>query len=59
MSGHFLRYRRDIDDGVRFARLRYPAHRDVTAEQAEAMRQAMPDPDRFEITSTHPEETDQ
>ncbi len=29
--------------------VRYPAHREVSAEQAEQMRQAMPKPDAFEV----------
>lgn len=33
----------------RFPHLRYPARGGVTRERAEHMRDAMPDPERFEI----------
>lgn len=44
-----LRYRRDHKYGVQFSQIRYPPDREVSREQAEQMRQAMPTPDNFEI----------
>lgn len=49
MTGFYLRYRRDIPDGTKFSTIRYPAHHAVALERAEQMRDAMPDPSRFEI----------
>lgn len=56
---HYLRYRRTKDDGTpitdpraacfRFGSIRYPWCHNVTPEKAEQMRQAMPEPDAFEI----------
>jgi hypothetical protein len=46
---NFLRYVRGTPLADRFGTIRYPARHNVTREQAEHMRQAMPDPDAFEI----------
>jgi hypothetical protein len=46
---YFLRYRRDTPEGEKFGSIRYPSRRNVTREQAEKMRAAMPRPDVFEI----------
>lgn len=44
-----LIYRRGTDVALKFPRVRYPWREEVSPEKAEQMRQAMPDPDRFEI----------
>lgn len=44
-----LRYRRAHRYGQQYPHVRYPAHAEVSAEQAEQMRQAMPEPDAFEV----------
>lgn len=44
-----LRYRPGTPHGDKFPNIRYPARHEVTPEQAEQMRQAMPNPDAFEI----------
>ena len=44
-----LRYRRGTRYGDAYPNVRYPLDREVTVEQAERMRQAMPTPDAFEI----------
>lgn len=45
----YLRYRRDTHEGEKFPSIRYPSRHNVTREQAERMRAAMPRPDVFEI----------
>lgn len=52
MSGYRLRYKPDTRDGVRFKAIRYPLDHNppyATHERAEVVRQAMPDPEKFEI----------
>lgn len=44
-----LIYTRGTDNARRFSTIRYPAHSEVSREQAEQMRAAMPDPEAFEI----------
>lgn len=44
-----LVYRRGTRYGDSYPNVRYPLTREVSVEQAELMRQAMPDPDAFEI----------
>ena len=52
MSGFRLRYVAGSPDALRFASIRYPTawHPPYpTRERAEVVRQAMPDPSKFEI----------
>lgn len=49
---YYLRYKRDIPEGIKFSSIRYPWTRDVTREQAEHMRASMPVPDKFEIVES-------
>ena len=52
MSGFRLRYREGSPDALRFASITYPTawHPPYpTRERAEVVRQAMPDPSKFEI----------
>lgn len=44
-----LRYVRGTLLAAKFGSIRYPLTREVTREQAELMRLAMPTPDAFEI----------
>lgn len=48
----YLRYRRDIPEGVKFSTIRYPLRANITMEMAEHMKAAMPDPEKFEIIDT-------
>jgi hypothetical protein len=49
LDRYFLRYAADSPYGARWPSIRYPARRNVSREQAEHMRAAMPNPDWFEI----------
>lgn len=51
-----LRYRAGTDEALKFPHIRYPWRTEVSAEQAEQMRQAMPEPDRFEVVESVEEE---
>lgn len=44
-----LVYKRGTRYGDAYPNVRYPLDREVSREQAELMRQAMPTPDNFEI----------
>lgn len=46
-----LRYKPGTDQAARWPSIRYPWHAEVTREQAERMRAAMPDPEAFEIVA--------